>query len=140
MFKDDLKTGQQKENEIADYYRDLGLNAVISTGVDKDKDIVISGQLEVKYDRLAPQTGNIAIELKCRGKISGLSTTKSNAWVITTDDGAWVCPTESLKHWVKDICHNTFGEWRLTPAGDNLESEVCLLPYNLIKNYKPLTK
>ena len=35
-------------------------------------------------------------------------------------------------------CHDTYGEWKFTPAGDNLESEVCLLPYNLIKGYKKL--
>ena len=140
MFSDDLKTGQEKEKEVADIYRELGLDVIESVGVDKDKDLKVSGQLEVKYDRLTHKTGNIAIELKCRGKLSGLSTTKSNAWVITTDEGAWACPTESLKRWVRDICHDTYGEWRLTPAGDNLESEVCLLPYDLIKGYKLLTK
>ena len=116
----------------------MGLDVIESVGVDKDKDLKVSGQIEVKYDRLAPKTGNIAIEVRYKGKKSGLSETKSNAWIITTDEGAWVCPTESLRKWVRDICHDTYGEWRFTPAGDNLESEVCLLPYDLIKGYKKL--
>ena len=138
MFKEDLQTGQQKEKEIADIYRSLGLDVIESVGVDKDKDLKVSGQIEVKYDRLAQKTGNVAIEVRYKGKTSGLSTTKSNAWIITTDEGAWVCPTESLRKWVRDVCHDTYGEWRFTPAGDNLESEVCLLPYDLIKGYKKL--
>ncbi len=96
MFSEDLKTGQEKEKQIATFYRSLGLEVIESVGVDKDKDLKVSGQIEVKYDRLAPKTGNIAVELKCRGKLSGLSTSKSNAWVFVTDEGSWVCPIGNL--------------------------------------------
>lgn len=43
---------------------------------------VLTGKLEVKTDYKAYKTGNIAIEIECNGKPSGLSTTEANWWLF----------------------------------------------------------
>jgi len=44
-------------------------------------------KVEVKTDRLAHSTGNLAIEYKCRGKWSGISTTQADWWAFKIKRG-----------------------------------------------------
>jgi len=49
----------------------------------KDCDFIINEKIliEVKNDNMSYKTGNVAIEIECRGKPSGINTTKANYWV-----------------------------------------------------------
>tara|TARA_R100001443_G_scaffold35589_8_gene49396 strand:- start:6814 stop:7248 length:435 start_codon:yes stop_codon:yes gene_type:complete len=42
----------------------------------------LTGKLEVKTDFKAYKTGNIAIEVECNGKPSGISTTEADWWLF----------------------------------------------------------
>ena len=90
------------------------------------------GKIEVKTERDKwLETGNIAIEIRCRGKKSGLSITESDWWFhILSDKGkvkGMLClPVEELKNICKALMMN--GKARKVMGGDDNESEILLLP------------
>lgn len=55
---------------------------------------------EVKADRKTINTGNIAIEFECRGKPSGITTSKSDYWVYFLDgkNQYLLIPTDRLRN------------------------------------------
>ena len=94
--------------------------------------ILSIGKVEVKTERdIWKKTGNIAIELASRGKLSGLNTTKAEWWaqVLTIDgeiEGVLMFPIEKLKKIVKRSVFK--GEGRMIMGGDNDTSEIALIP------------
>jgi len=50
-------------------------------------DGINAGKIEVKTDARASETGNLFVEYECRGKPSGIETTKATAWVFVIDGG-----------------------------------------------------
>ena len=90
------------------------------------------GKIEVKTERDKwIETGNIAIEIRCRGKKSGLSVTESDWWFhILSDKGkvkGMIClPVEELKNICRVMIKN--GTAKKIMGGDDNESEILLLP------------
>ena len=90
------------------------------------------GKIEVKTERGKwYDTGNIAIEIRCRGKESGLSVTEADWWfhILSIDGkvkGMLVFTVDELKNIVKGMIRN--GTIRKTMGGDDNESELYLLP------------
>ena len=90
------------------------------------------GKIEVKTERDKwIETGNIAIEIRCRGKKSGLSVTESDWWFhILTENkkvkGMICLPVEELKNICKAMIKN--GTAKKVMGGDDNESEMLLLP------------
>lgn len=46
------------------------------------RDLLASGEVECKRDYRAHETGNVFVEVECRGNASGLSTTEAEWWVF----------------------------------------------------------
>ena len=94
--------------------------------------ILSIGKVEVKTERdMWKRTGNVAIELASRGKLSGLNTTKAEWWaqVLTIDgeiEGVLMFPIEKLKKIVKRSVFK--GKGRMVMGGDNDTSEIALIP------------
>ena len=130
MFSDDLTEGKEYEEKIANHFRQF-FDVVQSEGLDKDRDLTLTGSIEVKYDRLATDTGHFAIEMLYKGQQSGLCTSKSTAWALCTKEGCWLVGIKDLKNWVKLYCFDD--KWHLTEAGDNKDSKVALIPYSAVK-------
>jgi len=90
------------------------------------------GKIEVKTERDKwIETGNIAIEIRCRGKKSGLSVTESDWWFhILSEKGkvkGMIClPVEELKNICRVMIKN--GTAKKVMGGDDNESEMLLLP------------
>ena len=90
------------------------------------------GRREVKTERdIWATTGNIAIEVRCRGKLSGISTTDARTWIQllsikNTIKGGFVMPVKQLKSRIKEL-HES-GEARLVMGGDDDASQMVLLP------------
>ena len=90
------------------------------------------GRIEVKTERdIWATTGNIAIEVRCRGKLSGISTTDARTWIQllsikNTIKGGFVMPVKQLKSRIKEL-HES-GEARLVMGGDDDASQIVLLP------------
>ena len=99
-------------------------------------DLLNRGKVEVKTERdLWVDTGNIAVEIRCNGKPSGLSVTKAEYWAhIMTKDGVIkfiaIIPVDTLKRRVKHLLENNRA--RIIMGGDNSASEIILMPLSEI--------
>ena len=91
-----------------------------------------NGKIEVKTERDKWEgTGNIAIEIRCNGKLSGLSATESKTWVhlLSVNDeirGGFIVNTDYLKRIVKSLVKD--GKAKVTMGGDFNASQMVLLP------------
>jgi hypothetical protein len=96
------------------------------------------GKVEVKTERDKwKKTGNIAIELACRGKLSGLNVTESEWWAhILTFKGEIITvlmfPVPKLKKLVKSIVME--GSGKMVMGGDDNASEIALIPLKDLMN------
>ena len=92
------------------------------------------GRIEVKTERdIWATTGNIAIEVRCRGKLSGISITDARTWIhlLSVDNvikGGFIMPVKQLKARIKELHSND--EARLVIGGDDSESQMVLIPIN----------
>ena len=96
------------------------------------------GSIEVKTERdIWQKTGNIAIEVRYRGKPSGISSTDAKWWIhILSNDNdietALMFKVEKLKKKIKQMV--MLGMARIVVGGDNDNSEIVLLPIDKITN------
>ena len=130
-----------KEYQALKYNKDNKFDVDLEFGEKFEKSfakILSIGKVEVKTERnIWKKTGNVAIELASRGKLSGLNTTKAEWWaqVLTTEgeiEGALIFPVEKLRKIVK---HSVFkGEGRMVMGGDDNTSEIALIPLGDLTN------
>ena len=94
------------------------------------------GRIEVKTERdIWASTGNIAIEVRCRGKLSGISTTDARTWIhlLSVDNvikGGFIMPVKQLKARIKELHESDVA--RLVMGGDDDASQMVLIPINKI--------
>ena len=94
--------------------------------------ILKHGKIEVKTERDKwRKTGNIAVELSCFGKKSGLAITEADWWatILSWKDnvkGVILIPVNDMKKIVKDSVKN--GRGVITMGGDENASELALVP------------
>lgn len=111
-FDIDLKFGEEAEYSLAH--------------------ILSLGKIEVKTERdIWKRTGNIVIELKSRGKYSGLSTTEAEWWAHILSykgkiESVILIPVKDLKERVKLLVKQE--KATLTLGGDDNTSEIVLIP------------
>ena len=91
-----------------------------------------NSKVEVKTERdIWKTTGNIAIEIRCKGKPSGLSTTESSVWVHLLSlngviMGGFLLKVDLLKAKIKKL-HNE-KNLKMVMGGDDNASQMALLP------------
>lgn len=134
-FKKDLAQGKKYELESLNY---LDYDTYeMKEGYFKEYDLTITKdnvdtKIEVKSDRQASFTGNIAIEYECNNKPSGLTSTTADYWlyfVVHKDkDECYKIPTDELKELVKDC--------RKVRGGDDYKSRMYLLKINNCGKYQ----
>ena len=87
------------------------------------------GTIEVKTEREIWKTSkNIAIEIRCRGKLSGISTTTAKTWIHMLDGGGggFIFPVKDLRDKIKKRKED--GKLRLVMGGDDDAAQLALLP------------
>ena len=88
--------------------------------------------VEVKTERdIWKTTGNIAIEIRCKGKPSGISTTASENWVhlLSYDgkiEGGFIFNVDDLKKKIKKLLAEK--KAKMVMGGDFNMSQMILLP------------
>ncbi len=105
----DLKTGQQGEALVIDLFIANGLECYSNKETKKlsyyDLEVVIDKTLflEVKNDRRALETGNLAIEIRniLRDVPSGLTITQADIWVVVLGEDVYMTKTQDLKDFVE---------------------------------------
>ena len=89
-------------------------------------------KIEVKTERdIWKTTGNIAIEIRCRGKKSGISVTEAETWVHLLSyenniEGGFIFSTKYLKDKIVEMHKNN--EVKLVMGGDDNMSQMVLIP------------
>ena len=145
-FKKDLEFGNVGEKIVAAYMAINGMTIVSDESTDtKDYDIIMYSPkadknlyMEVKTDNYVDDnndTGNIAIEIRYRGKPSGISTTKSDWWIYYMPDisvnNLWMMPCDKLKRFIKE----NIKDLKVVKGGDNNWSELVLIPRKKYAQY-----
>jgi hypothetical protein len=121
MFISDLKYGIQGEKDVIELICKGKEKPIVEHNFTKrnsDWDFIIDGvSYEVKRDRMANKTGNIAVEVMCGGKLSGLSTSKADYWIFNLDkmDKIIIINKEDLFLLIKDKKKIKGGDkWKVT--------------------------
>ena len=89
-------------------------------------------KIEVKTERdIWKTTGNIAIEIRCNGKPSGLSTTEADTWIHLLAykgviEGGFLLKVVRIKDEIKKL--HKEGTLNLKMGGDNNASQMVLIP------------
>ena len=89
-------------------------------------------KIEIKTERdIWKTTGNIAIEIRCNGKPSGISTTESSVWMhyLSLNGvimGGFLFKVDQLRAKIKKLHKD--GGLKIVMGGDNNASQMALLP------------
>ena len=89
-------------------------------------------KIEVKTERdIWKTTGNIAIEIRCNGRPSGISTTGSAIWIHLLSykgkvEGGFILPVPYLKARIKELLKEE--KARIVMGGDFNASQMVLIP------------
>jgi hypothetical protein len=87
-------------------------------------------KIEVKVDRFAYVTGNIAVEYECRGKPSGIAITKASYWCFAIHSAN----NELIAHIIVDtkrlkkVSRKFYRKGNVKSVGDKGVSRVVLIP------------
>ena len=133
-FQNQLSQGQKYEKKCLDYLEYDEYKHDTKYRKEYDLIIIKDGKeikIEVKSDRQASKTGNLAIEYECNKKGSGITTTEADYWIyfiVHPDrDECYKIPIDDLKNLVKDC--------RKVSGGDGMRSRMYLLHRTKIQNY-----
>jgi hypothetical protein len=87
-------------------------------------------KVEVKTDRMAHITGNVAIEFRCRGRLSGIATSEADYWALVLKNNELVIfiKTEVLK----DVCRKFYLKGYVRNGGDDKASEMIIVPLKFL--------
>ena len=91
-----------------------------------------NSKVEVKTERdIWERTGNICIEMRCKGKPSGISTTESDVWIHLLAlkgviKGGFLFKVDELKDKIKKLHKD--GDLKIVMGGDDNLSQMALLP------------
>ena len=91
-----------------------------------------NNKIEVKTERdIWKSTGNIAIEIRCRGKKSGISVTDAETWIHLLSyknkiESGFILRTKFLKDKIVEIHKNK--TIKIVMGGDDNMSQMVLIP------------
>lgn len=136
-FRKDIILGEEGEQEIVNYLKTLGFT-YISDNKDNKYDLLMeyNGReitYEIKTDIYPRDTGNLAIEVECRGKPSGIYITEADYFVYYFKHigEIWNIKVSKLKHLLK---HGNF--YLSENSGDKYSNtKLYLLRKSVVKPY-----
>ena len=138
VFLSDLKVGKIYENIVLENIKKKYPKAYIQHGYCKFWDIYIPELeigVEVKSDKKSMHTGNIVIEIEFNKKLSALSTTKAEWWVIYDGiDYNWFT-VNNIKKCIKD---NSLKYATFIGRGDTKQKKAYLIRKEMLYKYKQI--
>ena len=138
-FEKDLKEGNNGEKVIAMYLVCQGMSH-LSFNNDYKYDIKMYSEkqnedvlFEVKTDVYPKDTGNLAIEIRFKGKPSGISHTKADWFIYWYRDlpfnNLWMIKVKDLKSLIKK------NKFNIVNGGDDNQSQLVLIPRKQYKEH-----
>ena len=132
---------QKRRNDLGHYNPDYDIpEGEIGEDIVRDLFSGRPGSVEVKRDTIVSDSGNIAVEFECRGRLSGIRATKAMWWVFLLsgenyqDEVAIMVLTERLRIMCEWLIEK--GEW--VPGGDDKQSKMVLLHLNRLLLWNPV--
>lgn len=130
-FHEDLDRGLDIERRVLDIVKKKYPSASL---IDKFKgyDIWIPElhqSVEVKYDPMSNETGNIVVEIEMNGKLSALSTTTADFWIFHDDKVFVIMKPMSI---VNCIFQNKLQYVEFIGQGDMSSKKAFLVPKDLL--------
>lgn len=91
VFHKDLAVSKKTEVHVAEVLSQISGATIKVLNNNRDFDILLEHNgndifIEVKEDFMAAKTGNIAVEYECRGKPSGIATSKSDVYAYVVHE------------------------------------------------------
>lgn len=134
-FNRDLNRGIKVEDLVLQRIQKKYPKAYRIEGYCKEYDLWIpevEKGIEVKYDPMSNQTGNIVVEIEMFGKPSALMATKADHWIFY-DDNVFVSITPSeIKNCIKE---NNLRTVKFTGTGDQHPKIAYLIKKDLLFSY-----
>jgi hypothetical protein len=110
-FNKDIIIGEQGEKVVLDDLKSLGATIVVGSNNNNKYDFIVKYKgeelsYECKTD-FYKDTGNLFVEVRCRGKESGISVTKADWFVtyFTKTKELWYIKTIDLKELIELVPH-----------------------------------
>lgn len=138
-FKKDLIVGNEGEWNIANFFKGYGFKN-IKYNNDYRWDICITdtsnnkvSYFEIKTDVYKIDTGNMAIEIRYRGRPSGISKTKAEYFIYYYRDSGnmYVIKCDELK----DLIKQNIEKLKVVMGGDDNQSELVLIDREQYADY-----
>ena len=137
-FEKDLQNGKKWERIICECLIDKGFKAQVIE-VKSNFDIIDLNtdlKFEVKHDKGSQGSNNVAIEIKCSGEPSGVSTSLATYWVhVWYLDNRVVyniIPVWMLKRYLKQFR----SEIKIVSDAGDGNTTVCLVPKEIFKHWR----
>lgn len=127
-FEESLREGKKVEMAVLSWIKKDYPQAHITEGKFKDYDILIpeiNKTVEVKADFMSVKTGRFVIEISMGGKPSGLSSTRSDYWILC-DGEVLITTTPSILREL--IVTDNLNPVKFTAKGDKKTKTVYLVP------------
>jgi len=135
-FRADLVLGEEYQRRFTFLYE--WDTCEIAKGCFKDWDVKLTHEgttiyVEVKCDRKAHSTGNLAIEFECSGKPSGVAATKADYWVqfVRGTPFYYMIPIEDLKKAIEEEKYV-----RIAKGGDGWRAKMYLIPMTEFQEFR----
>lgn len=121
--------GDRAELAIARWFRERGWEPYRT--VDRVAfDLLLQAKVEVKNDRKAMSSGNVAVETHYRDKVSGIYATEAAYWVFVVGETAYIVKVDELRKLVAS------GDFVSLQAGDQRLATVVLVPIEQLSAIK----
>lgn len=136
-FQKDLKRGLEIEEFVVSILRKKYPSASIINAY-KGYDIwipEIDSSVEVKYDPMSNETGNIVIEIEMYDKPSGLMASTADYWVFYDDNMFVIMPTKNIFKCIFD-CKLQYVEF--VGNGDTRAKKAFLVKKDILFKYGKL--
>jgi hypothetical protein len=130
-FNEDLERGFEVEYAVLEIIRKKYPSASLINAY-KGYDIWVPElhkSVEVKYDPMSNETGNIVIEIEMNGRLSALSTTTADYWVFHDDHVFVMMKPMSI---VNCIFQNKLQYVEFVGQGDTSKKKAFLVPKELL--------
>lgn len=103
LYAEKMHDGGIGELRVSEALTAKGWHCHAAIGRHAAYDLFISATAEVKTDAKAASTGNVAIEIACNGKPSGLTTSMADFWIFAIGNDAHSIRTTKLRAIIREL-------------------------------------
>lgn len=80
--------------------------------------------IEVKHDKIAHKSGRLFVEFECRGKPSGISTTKADFWAFVLLNGVVIIIGKDR---LVQLCNDAYEKGSIMRGGDSNAAKAFMI-------------